>query len=189
MKNRLFISLNLPDSIIENIIRLRDQICKDEKIKWEPKEKLHLTIKFIGDVSDEVMKNISDELFFVGQYQSLKCSFNKFGFFYRDGKPTILWAGLVIDNSLNDLIGEVNNRLVKFSIPIEERRFNPHITLLRIKNDPGINFVNNFKNFTFEPILFNANSVTLYKSILHREGSKYFEIKNYKLKNWSNDGY
>ena len=59
MKNRLFISLNLPDSIIENIIRLRDQICKDEKIKWEPKEKLHLTIKFIGDVSDEVMKNIS----------------------------------------------------------------------------------------------------------------------------------
>jgi 2'-5' RNA ligase len=72
--------------------------------------------------------------------------------------------------------------LNKFSIPPEKRKINPHITLLRIKNDPGINFVKNFKNFTFKPILFTANSVTLYKSILHSEGSEYIEIKNYKLK-------
>ena len=80
------------------------------------------------------------------------------------------------------MITELNERLTKFSIPIEKRKFNPHITLLRIKNELGINFVNNFKNFTFKPILFTANTVTLYKSILHPEGSKYSEIKNYKLK-------
>ena len=80
------------------------------------------------------------------------------------------------------MITEVNTRLEKLSIPIEQRKFNPHITLLRIKNDPGINFVNSFKNFTFKPILFTANTITLYKSILHPEGSEYIEIKNYKLK-------
>ncbi|MDP2364627.1 MAG: RNA 2',3'-cyclic phosphodiesterase, partial [Ignavibacteria bacterium] len=121
-------------------------------------------------------------LCFINQYSSIKCSFEKFGFFYRDGKPTILWAGLSVDELLNNLINVMNDKLKKFSIIPEPKKFNPHITLLRIKNEPGINFVNNFKNFTFEPILFTSNSVTLYKSVLHSEGSKYFEIKNYKLK-------
>jgi len=182
LKNRLFVSLNLPENIIEQIIKFRDNICTDEKIKWEPREKYHSTIKFIGDVSNEMVEEISDQLLFINQYPGIKCSFNKFGFFFRDRKPTILWAGLVVDDLLNKLIKKLNENLNKFSIPTEQREFNPHITLLRIKNDPGINFVNNFKNFTFEPILFKANSVTLYKSILHIEGSKYFEIKKYKLK-------
>jgi 2'-5' RNA ligase len=182
LKNRLFVSLNLPDNVIERIVSLRDKICDDKKLKWETKDKLHLTIKFIGDVSEETMTEISNELNCIERRPVIKCSFNKFGFFYRDDKPFILWAGLTADKNLNDLITEVNKSLEKFSIPIEQRIFNPHITLLRIKNDPGINFVNSFKNFTFEPILFTTNSVTLYRSILHPVGSEYIEIKNYKLK-------
>jgi hypothetical protein len=54
--------------------------------------------------------------------------------------------------------------------------------LLRIKKEPEINFVNKFKKFTFEPIVFKSDLVTFYKSELHKTGSKYFEIKNYKLK-------
>ena len=181
MKSRLFVSLNLPYNVIDQIICLCDKICGDKNFKWETKEKLHLTIKFIGDVSEETMTEISTELNFLHRYSEIKCAFNKFGFFYRDDKPFILWAGLEADDILNQLIKDLNLRLGKFSIPTEKRNFNPHITLLRIKNDPGINFVNNFKNFTFEPILFKANSVTLYKSILHSEGTIYHEIKKYKL--------
>jgi 2'-5' RNA ligase len=182
LKSRLFVSLNLPDNVIERIVGIRDKICGNENLKWEHRDKLHLTIKFIGDVSNEMVEEISDELIFVTQYPEIKCSFNKFEFFYRDEKPTILWAGLKIDDLLSLLIKDLNQKLGKFSIPAEKRKFNPHITLLRIKNDPGINFVNNFKNFTFEPILFTTNSVTLYKSILHPVASEYIEIKNYKLK-------
>lgn len=182
MKNRLFVSLNLPVDIIEQIILIRDDIWDDKNLKWEPKEKLHLTIKFIGDVSPQITDNISNELMFIENYSSIKCEFNKFDFFYRDGKPKIIWVGLETDVFLKRLIAEINDRLSKYSISVENRKFNPHITLLRIKNDMGINFVNSFKNFTFKPILFMANSISLYKSILHPEGSIYSEIKNYKLK-------
>lgn len=182
LKNRLFVSLNLPDNVIEQIVSLHEEISTDENINWEPKDKLHLTIKFIGNVSDEMKDHISKELTFIDQFSEIKCAFYNFGFFYRDNKPIILWAGLSTDDQLNKLITAVNEGLKKFSIPIEQRKFNPHITLLRIKNDPGINFVNTFKNFTFKPILFSANSITLYKSVLSPEGSKYFGIKNYKLK-------
>lgn len=44
------------------------------------KEKLHLTIKFIGDVDSELVSKISDELMFVEDYNSINCSFTKFGF-------------------------------------------------------------------------------------------------------------
>lgn len=182
MKNRLFISLNLPDDAVGKIVSLRDTVVTDENVKWEPFEKLHLTIKFIGDVTNELMDIISEELMFLINYSSIKCSVNKFGFFYRDKKPIVLMAFLSVDEQLNKIITIINENLQKFNIPVERRKFNPHITLLRIKNELGINFVNNFKKFTFKPILFNANSITLYKSILHPEGSEYIKIKNYKLK-------
>ena len=87
MKSRLFISLNLPDKVVEKIISLRDTVKADENVKWEPREKLHLTIKFIGDVSNETVDKISNELLFINNYSSIKCSFNKFGFFYLDDTP------------------------------------------------------------------------------------------------------
>ena len=182
MKNRLFVSLNLPNNVVEHMIAIRDSFSNNINVKWEPKEKLHLTLKFIGEVSTETANEIANDLAFIENYSLIKCAFSKFGFFYRDGIPKILWVGLETDVFLKRLITELNEHLTKFSITIDDRMFNPHITLLRIKNDPGINFVNNFKNFTFKPILFTANSITLYKSILYPEGSKYYEIKNYKLK-------
>lgn len=182
MKNRLFISLNIPDNVIEQIIRLRDDVYLDKNIKWESREKLHLTIKFIGDVTDQIVEEISNELDLITHYPTIHCIFNRFGFFYRDSNPVILWVGLDVDDQLYEMISEVNESLQKFSISIEKRKFHPHLTLLRIKNNPGNSFVNSFKNFTFEPILFTCNTTTLYKSILHPEGSEYIKIKNYKLK-------
>lgn len=53
--------------------------------------------------------------------------------FYRDNKPTILWAGLETDISLFGLIDVINVRLQKFSIVVDKNKFKPHVTLLRIK--------------------------------------------------------
>jgi RNA 2',3'-cyclic 3'-phosphodiesterase len=182
LKNRLFISLNIPKDVIDQIITLRDSVSSGIKVKWEPKEKLHLTLKFIGDVDNRLLNQISNELQFVENYKSFNCAFTKFGFFYRNNIPSILWAGLETDNSLLSLIDDINKRLENLNIQSESKNFNAHITLLRIKNDLGLDFVNSFKNFTFKPLEFSSNSISLYKSELHRDGSKYFEIKNYKLK-------
>jgi 2'-5' RNA ligase len=182
LKNRLFVTLDIPNEVVDQIINYRNSIESNIKLKWEPNEKLHLTIKFIGDVESKLTDEISDELIFVKDFNSIKCSFLNFGFFYRDSKPSILWAGLKTDDALITIIDQINLRLEKFSIPIENNKFNPHITLLRIKNDLGNDFVNSFKNFTFKPLEFSTNSISLYKSELKSDGSRYFKIKNYKLK-------
>lgn len=178
---RLFIALNIPDVIKSELIELRNSVM-GSNYKWETKDKLHLTLKFIGDVSDDLLNPIISEISFIQNYSAFNCAVTNFGFFFRDKKPSILWAGLKIDESILDLVTKIESALEKFSIKRENRSFHPHLTLLRIKNDPGNNFVNSFKNFTFEPLLFTANSISLFKSELLPQGSKYFEIRNYKLK-------
>jgi len=178
---RLFIALNIPEDVKLKLIEIRNSVAGSNYM-WEVKEKLHLTLKFIGDVPEASIESIAEELDFVQNYPSLKSEIFNFDFFFRDKKPAILLAGLKIDQSIYKIVDELNTKLEKFSIQKEVKKFNPHLTLLRIKNDFGNNFVNNFKNFTFEPIDFTANSISLIKSELYPSRSKYFEIKNYKLK-------
>lgn len=178
---RLFVALNIPEHVKVKLIELRDSVA-GSNYKWEPKEKMHLTLKFIGDVPEENLNQIITGLEFIKNYSSFNCTISNFGFFYRDKKPSILWAGFEIDKIIFDIVDKMESVLEKLSIKKENRKFNPHLTILRIKRDLGINFVNKFKNFTFEPIVFTANTISLYKSELHANGSKYLEIKNYKLK-------
>lgn len=180
--NRLFISLNIPKDVINKLLDIRNSIWNSSEIRWEPDTKLHVTLKFIGDVDQAKTDKLVDLLSIINEYESLNCSIEKFGFFFRESIPTILWAGLVIDEKIFELVNNIDQILSELSIITDKRKFKPHITLLRLRKDPGINFVNKFKNFSFEPILFQANSVTLYKSILERSGSKYHEIKKYHLK-------
>ncbi len=178
---RLFIALNIPEDVKLKLIEIRDLVA-GSNYKWEVKEKLHLTLKFIGDVPEANIESIAEELTFIQSFQSLKSEIFNFDFFFRDKKPAILFARLKIDPSIYKIVDELNTKLEKFSIQKEVKRFKPHLTLLRIKNDLGNSFVNNFKNFTFEPIDFTADSISLFNSKLYPGGSKYFEIKNYKLK-------
>ncbi len=179
--NRLFIALNIPEDVKLKLIEIRDSVA-GSNYKWEVKEKLHLTLKFIGDVPEATIENIAEELTFIQSYRTLKSKIFNFDFFFRDKKPAILLAGLKIDPTIYKIVDELNTKLEKFSIPKEVKEFKAHLTLLRIKNDMGYNFVNNFKKFTFEPIDFTSHSVSLFKSKLYPGGSKYIEIKNYKLK-------
>lgn len=179
---RLFVALNLPEEVKNNLIDLRNSVPVERNLKWESKEKLHLTLKFIGEVETSILNPIKNELTFIEAYPPIKCEIYKFDFFFRNKIPSILYAGLKTDEIIYQLVDKINNRLQNLSIPIEERKFKSHLTLLRIKNDPGNSFVNSFKNFTFEPLIFTADSVSLIKSELLQTGSKYFELKNYKLK-------
>jgi 2'-5' RNA ligase len=178
---RLFIALNIPENIKDQLILLRDSVAAGN-YKWESKDKLHLTLKFIGDTTEENVEKIIEELKFLKDYSSINCSINDFGFFFRDNNPSILWAGMKVADSLFEIVDKIESILEIFSITKEKRKFHPHLTLLRIKKNPGNNFINSFKNFKFVPINFQANSISLYKSELKSTGSVYQEIKNYKLK-------
>lgn len=181
---RLFVALKIPDAVLNRIMEIKKNILKnsEEKYNWEKKEKIHLTLKFIGDVQNDNVEPIAEELNFIENYTRLNFSLDCFGFFFKNNSPKILWIGLSENPKVIKLVEEINNRLKKFKIPAEEREFKSHLTLLRIKNKVSKNFINQFKNYKIPEINFLAEEAALIKSRLLQKGSVYTEIKNYKLK-------
>ena len=180
---RSFIALKIPEEIKDKIFGY----CFDASenvagYKWEAKEKIHLTLKFIGEVKDELVPRVIDEIEFIKNYSSFDCTISRFGFFFRDNEAKILWCNVEIENLVNSLVDELNNRLSKYDIEVEKRKFKGHLTLLRIKNSVSENFINRIKEYKFDPIKFKANQVALIQSVLKPTGSEYKILNIYELK-------
>ncbi len=181
--SRLFIALKIPDEIKDKILDVCYELSESfELINWEKPEKIHLTLKFIGEVEEELVSSIAKEIAFIEEYSSFNFNVTKFGFFYRNDLPSILWTGLQTDESIQRLVEELNRRLSIFSIPVERRKFKPHLTMLRIKKNPGKKFIFNFKEHSFDNWNFKSNEITLIKSELFPTGARYTDIKKYNLK-------
>ncbi len=180
---RLFIALIIPDEV-KSILRnhCNNVLEKSSDYKWEEKDKIHLTLKFIGEVEEGILPQIMNELEFVINFSSFNCSISKFGFFYRFNEAKILWCNLDTDDSINSLVDELNLRLKKFNIEPETRKFKGHLTLLRIKRKVSEDFIRSFKEYKFSPIKFTASEIALVQSVLKPGGSEYKVLKIYELK-------
>ncbi|NWF88781.1 MAG: RNA 2',3'-cyclic phosphodiesterase [Ignavibacteriaceae bacterium] len=180
---RLFVALNIPEAIKEQIKQVRKNICpKDENFNWETNSKIHLTLKFVGEVDDKLLIPIIEELNFLSNFNELFCNTSNFGFFFKNHEPRILWIGLNIDKEIYSIVHELNERMIKFRVPKDERTFKPHLTLLRIKQRVTAEFVEKFKQAESGRIQFTAGEVSLFQSKLSPMGSTYKEIKKYYLK-------
>lgn len=179
---RIFIALKIPEYIQKKIISYRIKIYPDyQNFKWEPINKLHITLKFIGDVKNDTIDKIIDALGFISNYKTLNCSLGNFGFFSIKKEPKILWLGLRANPELNALVKDINNALEKISILKDERDFKAHLTLLRIKQSVQNNFIELFKNYKIPEENFVADEIAIVESKLLPKGSQYKDIKILKL--------
>ena len=180
--NRLFIALNIPGEIKEKIITLRNSVIPNSMDnKWESPEKLHLTLKFMGEVEDNLCDEIIKEISFISGFKPFNCSFTKFGFFFSRGMPVILWLGFRINPEIFNLVNKLNDKLVIFGIEPDKRKFKPHLTLMRIKKKINKDFIYNFENCNLPETEFISDSVSLIKSELYPDSSSYTNIKTYNL--------
>lgn len=179
---RLFVALEIPQPVKDRLIEIRKSVCDDEiKFRWEPEEKFHITLKFIGDINEKFLEQIKSDLLFLENHKKLEGIVRQFGFFFRDGIPSILWASLELVPEVNKIVAELEDLFTKYGIQKEKRKFKPHLTLLRIKKDPGKDFINSFKAVNFEPLIFQSDKIILFQSELTKSGSKYYELKTYHL--------
>lgn len=181
--NRLFIALDLPQKTLNDIVSIRDSIFgKGKPPKWEGKDNLHLTLKFLGSIKPErnseiisvIERHISEMRLCAGEYKN-------YGLFSRNQGVAILWMGFQIDKALFSFIENIENDLVKIGFQKEKRAFRPHLTLLRIKNKDNFDKVDEFKNYELENKKFTFTSVSLIKSEFKRNSSVYTKIKSFEL--------
>lgn len=179
---RTFIALKIPEEIIENIFNLIYSIDNNYKFNWEQKNKIHLTLKFLGDIKPAIVPQIINELDFLNDFNVQSLELKNFGMFFHKKEPKIFWAGLNTSKELIEVVDKIELTLEKFGIEKEKRPFKPHLTLLRIKNNLNIDFLYKLVNFNFEPIVFQTDSIVFYKSELLPTGSVYKSLHKFHLK-------
>ena len=171
---RAFISIEIPEKIKQEIERIQKQI-PEFKGKSVEKENLHLTLKFLGEISQELVDNVKSRLFYL-KFKPIKLELNAIGTFSYQNNPRIVWLKI---NGAEELQKKIDIALSEL-FP-EEERFMSHLTIARIK------YVNNKKEFENELSSIKINSVSweenafkLMHSVLTPNGPIHTPIKEYK---------
>ncbi len=179
--SRLFIAVNLPQSVKDQIQQLRhdDDLAVG---RWVKPHQLHLTLRFLGETSAERQQEVESALAEVN-VPSFEMVLGGLGQFPVKGRPNVLWVGVDNTPELRALHQGVTQALQKIDYPPEERRFHPHVTLARFKVKPrwGImtKYLQAHANFHTPP--FTVTQFVLYASELNLQGSIYTEEAVYPL--------
>jgi len=180
-KRRLFVSLSLPEEVIDTLFELRKSNDNNYHVPWEPKEKIHLTLNFLGNVNEEKIPLIEQVLDETVMFKKVNTMITNFRILKNQTKPTALIAKVSAVHDLLQLQNYLSECWENLDIFIDKKPFYPHITLLRIKNNLESRFISAFKALTFENIYFQADEIVLYESILNPSGSTYKKLKSIYL--------
>ena len=186
---RAFVAIELKNkTTIENINSFSSRLKQNQsKIKLVKPQNLHMTVKFLGNISESlapqiynILKQEINEDIFKGKIINYKLKgvgqFNKF---------SVIWVKLVGDIPfLQQVKTSIENNLFeRLNVPKDKRtQFKPHLTIGRLKKDK-INYqtfsvlknlINENKNLEFGT--FTVDQVKLKKSDLTPNGPIYSDL-------------
>ena len=134
---RLFVALNLPDRVREALWAAAAPLRElGLAVKWVRPEGIHLTLKFLGEVSEGREPDLRAALGRAAAGgRALSLVVSGFGAFPGLDRPRVIWAGLEADPEILALQHRVEEQFVPLGFPREDRPFRPHLTLGRAARD------------------------------------------------------
>jgi len=169
---RLFIAIDLPDYVKEELAALQRNDIRGAR--RTTRDQMHITLHFIGEV-DAAMQNQLMAALPAVQIEPFELTLRNVGHFPPKGKVRVLWAGVEIAPQLQTLHQTIGGTLQNLGIKIEERVYNPHVTLARLKINPSRRAIQSFldDNAQFRTVPFRVDEFALYSSQLTSQGAIY----------------
>ena len=185
---RTFIAVEMPTDVKKVIGNYIDSIQGSFKgVKWVLPQNLHLTIKFLGEVKESDLKNLSGCVEkAASDFSPFSIDLSNIGFFPSSKNLKVIWIGMDggADN-LPDLFQELENFLENLGFDREARAFSPHLTIGRMKKKKKHKYhvnINPEELPEFEPVEFYVKSIAIIKSTLTPQGPIYEKLYEGKLK-------
>lgn len=179
-KTRAFICLSFPDEIIKEVARVQSLIQKNKFIgKLTELENLHLTLKFLGEITNETLSSVQEKLAQI-EFQEFEATALNIGTFSFRGSPKIVWIKIG-GKQIHDLQKQIDLALEpEFK---KEQRFMSHLTIARIKHvSDKENFLKSIKNIKVKKIKFKVSGFKLMSSELKPLGPIYKTLKEFSPK-------
>jgi len=156
MLHRVFIAINLPESTREELASYQEK-WPELSARWTKPENLHITLDFIGNVSDEELEEIKEETKEIYRnYKPFTLKLSKIVYGPSEKMPRMIWA--IGDNGEHVTLARLREW--------EFQRINP-------EERPKINEEINIE--------IPVNSIEIMESKLKRGGAEYTALESVPL--------
>ena len=182
---RLFIGVELDESVrtvaADAAVRLRqrlERVAPHLHARWIAPDNLHITLWFIGEVSESQSEAIAGTLVNpVWSIPAFALAAAGVGAFPPSGQPRVIWIGLREGIAeMQRLYREIGRRLARLGYVPEVREYSPHLTIARVKDaGPGSSRVVRplLDEFPADCGSCRIDRVTLFRSRLSPKGATY----------------
>jgi 2'-5' RNA ligase len=132
---RTFVAVFPPPAIREALFRAARDLPASKAFRLIGPEKLHLTLKFLGNVAEDDLSRVAQALEPLrGRHEPFEVSISGFGAFPSERKARILWAGVGEGSEpLRAVALSVEDLLEPAGFGREQRPYVPHLTLGRAR--------------------------------------------------------
>ena len=185
---RTFVAIEVPVEVRQRVLdhaqRLRS-FTPSIQASWTRLENIHLTLKFFGNVARDEISQISAAADAVCEkFSPIDMRVEGTGTFPRHGPPRVLWIGL---NDPSDKLLELQNEFefecARRGFPAEDRVFHPHLTVARLRIPHGSRKLGELHKTTkFPAIGFKVTELTVLRSELSSDGSRYTKLSTHVLR-------
>src|SRR6516164_8505862 len=130
---RSFVAVDLPEPIKTAIsdeqraLRTAARVTSGrmEDMKWTRPEGIHLTLKFLGEISAQQVTQVTSALAGLGTFEPFVLEVKGFGFFPVARRPRVLWVGVEPSPALVELAHRVEAAMKGLGFAAEDRTFSP----------------------------------------------------------------
>ena len=189
-EHRCFLAIDIDPDLIKNIAKLQDEFKQTKNnVKYVEKENLHFTLKFFGNISEDIIEKIKKSVQKVLKNDNLKSenpnfeiSIEKIGTFPNENYMKVLWIGTKNNSFLINLKKELDLEFKELGFKLD-KNFKTHLTIGRIKN---LKYKKEFKEKIeelkdIEIGKMNINKISLKKSQLTPNGPIYSDIEVFHI--------
>lgn len=183
---RTFIAIDLDDSLKRALEALAGELrLLARSVRWIGASGMHLTLKFLGEISEADAARVSSVLEEVApRHQIFGLVLEGTGTFPSGGRdPRVLWVGVASGPPLLALQEDIERELEKLGFEREKRPFHPHLTLGRVKFpsrlDHLVQEMRKHKDQRFGEM--SVQKFTFFQSTLKPSGAEYAVLKEFRL--------
>jgi RNA 2',3'-cyclic 3'-phosphodiesterase len=132
---RLFLAINF-ESELRRAIHEAAEPLRDAApaLAWVPESRVHLTLKFLGEVSEERARFVADTTRQVAaEHREIAIELGGVGAFPNFRRPRVVWMGVSPEPKMELLHHDIESACAELGFEIEGRPFRPHLTLARVR--------------------------------------------------------
>ncbi|HEX8733986.1 MAG TPA: RNA 2',3'-cyclic phosphodiesterase [Pyrinomonadaceae bacterium] len=185
---RIFVAIDISEEARRKasgyIESLRRQF-PELRVGWDKYEKLHLTLKFLGETSDEQLAALTKAVEKAArEISGFKLRLAETGVFPSRRKARVLWLGVEDEKgSLRKLNEALESECERHGLTREKRDFKAHLTIARLREpEKSRSLVEAHLQEKFAAVEFEVSEIVIYQSELSPQGSRYTVVSKHALK-------